>query len=302
LLAAGGALSAARSSLPIKSAQWLAPGTDPAIALGTVPSECLAPVASEWHQYLIEIGRSAFRTPLLLGGQAARAGISCESCHRGGRTNPAFLFTGVSGEAGTADVTSSLFSSHRGDGVDNPKPIPDLTGPRERLKVPRDPASQELETFIHGLVVEEFDGAEPPPAVLQGLAAYVRALSPEFCPAATTRPVKVEDVVGEARRAALAASTALDRNDKETAVLMLSAARSQLALVNERYDTPELASDRALVRSADLDLASAQSAVRAGDAKAKDRIAVWLAQTPEWSRRLQADEAKSLFNPARLAP
>jgi hypothetical protein len=304
LLAAGGALAegAVRSNLPIRAAHWLAPGSDVAQALGTTPTECLSPVAGAEHQYLIELGRSAFRTPLLLGGQAARAGVSCESCHRGGRSNAGFLFAGVSGPPGTADVTSSLFSSHRGDGVDNPKPIPDLSGPSERLKISRDPSRPDLERFIHGLVVEEFDGAEPPPSVLQGLAAYVRALSPEACPVAATHPVAVTDVVAEARRAVLAADAALERGDKDSAVLMLSAARSQLALANERYDSPELGPDRALLRSADLDLASAQNAVRGGDVRVRDRLAVWLSQTPDWAKRLQADASKSLFNPARLAP
>nr|QQZ49991.1 hypothetical protein JKL49_25640 [Phenylobacterium glaciei] len=69
------------------------------------------------------------------GGQAARAGVACETCHRSGRSNPDFLFPGVSGPPGSADVTSSLFSSHRGDGIDDPVPIPDLSGPRAGLKV-----------------------------------------------------------------------------------------------------------------------------------------------------------------------
>ncbi|MGF7473737.1 hypothetical protein WFJ45_23635, partial [Salmonella enterica subsp. enterica serovar Minnesota] len=70
------------------------------------------------------IGRAAFNSPLLLGGQAARAGLSCASCHRNGRGNPDFHFPGISGAPGTADVTASLLSSHRGDGQFNPKPIP----------------------------------------------------------------------------------------------------------------------------------------------------------------------------------
>lgn len=81
------------------------------------------------------------------GGQAARAGLSFESCHRSGRPHPQFLFPGASGAPGTADVTASLFSSHRGNGRDDPVPIPDLSGPRARLA-----------PFIHGLVTQEFDG------------------------------------------------------------------------------------------------------------------------------------------------
>jgi hypothetical protein len=165
--------------------RWLAPGADPVAALGWQPSECLPAMrgGSPEAAQAVYVGRVAFRSPLLLGGQAARAGISCETCHRNGRDNPGFLFPGASGAPGTADVTSSLFSSHRGNGVDDPRPIPDLGGPRAALKVDHDPASRALETFIRGLITEEFDGRPPTAAVLTGLAAYVRALDPAACAA-----------------------------------------------------------------------------------------------------------------------
>ena len=169
--------SAARFTLalvPLRALRWLAPGTDRVAALTTQPSECLPPAAI--GDRAVEVGRAAFRSPLLLGGQASRAGLSCNACHLQGRGNPDFAFPGLSGAPGTADVTSSLFSSHRGDGIANPVPIPDLSAANH--KISRDPASPALADFINGLVVDEFDGAPPPPAVRAGLAAYVRALSP----------------------------------------------------------------------------------------------------------------------------
>ena len=78
-------------------------------------------------------------------------------------------------------------SSHRGDGIFNPKPIPDLAGDPAKLKISRDPRKTDLRTFIHGLITQEFDGPEPPPAVLDGLAAYVRSLSPDACRGAQRR-------------------------------------------------------------------------------------------------------------------
>ena len=122
---------------------WVARGADPARALGSVPTECLKLPADPALAAKVEVGRAAFRTPVLLGGQAARAGINCETCHRDGRTNPDFLFPGVSGAPGTADVTNSLFSTHRGNGIDDPKPIPDLSGPKAQLKVDQAPADEE---------------------------------------------------------------------------------------------------------------------------------------------------------------
>src|SRR5687768_90851 len=71
------------------------------------------------------------------------------------RGNPDFLFPGLSGAVGTADVTSSIMSSHRGDGTINPKPIPDLAGPPAERIVSRAAESRALESFIRGLIVEE---------------------------------------------------------------------------------------------------------------------------------------------------
>jgi hypothetical protein len=282
-------------------ARWLAPGADAAHALSTSYSECLARPADPEEAYLVEVGRSAFRTPMLLGGQAARAGLACESCHQAGRRNPDFYFPGLSGGPGTADVTSALFSSHRDDGIDNPKPIPDLSGPKTRLKVSQNPASGDLERFIHGQITEEFDGAEPPPATLKGLAAYVRALSPGACPSEARAPVRAEDYVDDAWRSVRASEAALAHGDAETAILMLDGARWRLGLINERYDDPVSADARAALHAADLDLLAAQDAIRAGDRQASDRLTLWLARSAAWAQVLAQEERRSLFNPARLA-
>src|SRR5262249_45738331 len=143
-----------------------------------LPPECYRPPRNPGMLRSAEIGRIAFRAPLLLGGQAARVGLSCSSCHRNGRTNPDFHFPGVSGEPGTADVTTSILSSHRGDGTFNPKPIPDLAGDPAKRIVTRDPRKPDLAKFIHGLITQEFDGPEPPRKVLLGIADYVRSIAP----------------------------------------------------------------------------------------------------------------------------
>jgi hypothetical protein len=293
--------ASAASPIPIRAARWIAPGADAAKLLSEKPSECLAKPASADQAYQIEIGRAAFNTPLLLGGQASRAGIQCESCHRGGRTNREFFFPHVSGKPGTADVTSSIFSSHRGDRIDNPKPIPDLSGPRASLKVSRDPKKPDLKNFIHGLVTAEFDGAEPPPAVLDGLAAYVRNLKPEACPANAVSAISLQSVMGDAVRAMRAGQAAMARKDAATAVLMVASARTQLGLIYERYQARSLEKERALLKDADLDLAAIQNNLRAGDAMGAMRLALWPGQAGVLVRKLQAGEDKSLFAPRRLA-
>jgi hypothetical protein len=299
-LAAGVAWAGVANQPPLRAARWL-PADRQAHALAFEPTECLRPAISAQQARLIAIGRAAFRTPLLLGGQAARAGLACNNCHRNGRGNPDFDFPGLSGAPGTADVTSSLMSSHRGDGIDNPKPIPNLSGPLQALKISRDPANHPLETFVHGLVVEEFDGPEPSKLTLDGLAAYIRALSPEACPANAEKPIRLADYIADARAAAQASQFALDAHDRLAARLMLASSRSALGLIDERYAAPELARDRQLLHDADLELAAVQASVDNGSPDSTVRIAAWLATTPRWSAPLERDESLSLFNAEQLA-
>ena len=77
--------------------RWLAPGADVVARLTRSPGECLAPGDDDQARYLIAIGRAAFRTPFLLGGQAARGGLSCNACHIDGGDNPDFFLRGLSG-------------------------------------------------------------------------------------------------------------------------------------------------------------------------------------------------------------
>ncbi|CAN7433443.1 hypothetical protein LJR225_002836 [Phenylobacterium sp. LjRoot225] len=291
---------AADGDPPIRALHWIAPGADPLRAIGVQPTECLQIPADAAEALQVEVGRAAFRTPLLLGGQAARAGLACETCHRNGRSNPDFQFPGVSGAAGTADVTQSLFSSHRGDGIDNPRPIPDLSGPKTGLKVDQSPDSPALEGFIRGLVVEEFDGDPPPPAVLQGLAAYVRALQPSACPATAHEPVDVRRLMSDARRALAAARAEIALRDRPAAILMLAAARARLALIDERLDADRFAGLRARLRAASGRLAEAQGRLRQGQDPPDADFVRWLAEARPLEADLVAAQPATLFNPIRL--
>lgn len=299
-IAASLALAAAAADLPLRAARWV-PQERQAHALTREPTECLSPPVDAQAARRVAIGRAAFRTPLLLGGQAARAGLSCNSCHRNGRGNPDFQFRGFSGAPGTADVTSSLMSSHRGDGRHNPTPIPDLSGPAHVLKVSRDPASRALETFIRGLIVEEFDGPEPARLTLDGLAIYVRMLGPVACPSAPEQSTHLASAIADARAATQAAGFALDAKDPITARLMLASARTALGTIDERYAAAALARDRELLREADRELAAIQDAIDRRKPDTASRIAAWLAKVPRWAEPLARDESRSLFNPEQLA-
>jgi hypothetical protein len=297
ILAAGLLVAAGSEALPIRAARWLAPDGRLA-ALSRQPIECARAPGAGPERALFEIGRTAFRTPVLLGGQAARAGLSCASCHSNGRRNPAFLFPGLSGDPGTADVTSSLMSSHRGNGTFDPKPIPDLAVP---AKVSRDPGDPALGRFMHGLIVEEFDGAEPPPLILDGLGVYVRGIRAEGCDTAGTEPVRLAAAIGDVLEAAGAAQAALARGDGPAARLLLSGARAMLGTIDERFAPPGLAAQRADLRAADRALLAIQQTIGSGAGEAATRLAAWQKDLPRWRARLLRTERRSLYAPERLA-
>ncbi|MDB5419751.1 MAG: hypothetical protein JWP50_3170 [Phenylobacterium sp.] len=294
------ALAAGPASPPLRAMRWAARDVDPVATFDRAPTECLTIPAAPGEALKVEVGRAAFRTPVLLGGQAARAGVNCETCHKAGRGNPTFLFPGVSGAPGTADVTSSLFSTHRGDGVDNPKPIPDLSGPKTQLKIAQAPREHRLESFIHGLITEEFDGPEPPKAVLEGLAAYVRALSPAACPKAATEALSVGYFLTDARRAVRAAQGEIASGDAPAAVVMIASARTRLGLIDERFAGPGFAASRREIRDADRRLAEAQDALRARRGDPSAALQAWLTQSRALEVQLAATAPASLFDPERL--
>jgi hypothetical protein len=299
LYAFSGMLVAITTTVPLHAARWL-PVDKQTQALSYAPAECLITTKNKETRFSISIGRAAFRTPLLLGGQAARAGLSCNSCHRNGRDNPDFLFPGLSGKPGTADVTSSLISSHRGDGIVNPSTIPDLAGPVQALKISRDIGNHDLEKFIRGLIVEEFDGPEPSKMTLDGLSTYVRMLSPIACATNSQQKINLNTYLDDAINAMQAAQFALDAKEPATARLMVSSARSTLGMIDERYTASSLIHDRQLLRNADLELAATQYALDRNKEEASMLMTAWLVKMPRWAKKLKKDEALSLFNPKLL--
>ncbi len=290
-LSAASAGAAPAAAPVLRELRWIAadtPRADIVRLMTTRPAECLAPPSDAATADQIAVGRAMFAAPLLLGGQAARAGLSCAGCHVGGRGNPQFVFPGVSGVPGTADVTSSLFSTRRGDGIVNPKRIPDLAA--DPPNVSRDPTSPALRTFIRGLIVEEFDGLEPPPHVLDGLAAYVRALRSTCGTAAVPRTGAEE--AADAIAAVHAARRAQAEGDHASARLLLGAARSALGRIDERF-----AGNRAiasLLARRDGELRRLQADL-AGSGLAGPALTRWAKEMARDTATLRAAEPGSLY-------
>lgn len=285
-------LAAAADAIPLRAARWLAAGSDPVAALGHEPAECRVDPATDALKRSVMIGRAAFRSPLLLGGQAARAGLSCNACHVNGHDNPDFVFPGLSGAPGTADVTSSLTSRVRGDSCFNPVPIPSLYAP---VKIARETPA--LENFIRALIVDEFDGTLPPAAVQKGLADYVRALD-GGCTAIVE--VTFESRVADVDAAATAAADALDAGDLATAGVLLLATRRALGDLAERFPQHEFAAESLILRTADRDVTAILELVPADSRAATERLAVWRSQLDGRLRPLAAAASRSLFAHARL--
>ncbi|AJA10604.1 hypothetical protein SKP52_18670 [Sphingopyxis fribergensis] len=243
---------------------------------------------------LVRSGRALFAVPTLLGGQAAKAGLSCASCHINGRGNPHFLLAGVSVAPGTADVTNSFFSAARGNGRFDPVVIPDLAMPG---KIARGTDTRALEAFVRNLIVEEFGGREPTPAMLAALAAYVRAV--RACPEGQSVGRRLADQLSAVDDGVAGAQLMIDRADLQGAQLSIAAMRHQLGLIAERYTGPGLAREREglLAASRALQTIGEGDLARTGPALArwKDQFGAGLA------KRLRGAEGRSLYDRKRLA-
>jgi len=162
---------------PPKFLKWIKPDIDPVAVLAQAPAECLSPEDLKNPQIIL--GRTAFRSPFLLGGQATRRGLTCNACHSQGQKNAHFFIIGLSSEPGTADVTNFHFSDVLGDEVFNPTPIPSLSD--DLRGVNYDPALPDLDDFVLRLITKEFTGATPDSGVFAGLQSYLRALDNQKC-------------------------------------------------------------------------------------------------------------------------
>jgi hypothetical protein len=189
-------------------------------------------------------------------------------------------------------VTASLLSSHRGDGIFNPKPIPDLAGDPAQRIVSRDPAKPDLERFIHGLITQEFDGPEPPTRVLSGIVTYVRSIAAANCGSADM-PLTVDRLLGDVDKAL---ELARSEHDPATARLLIGAARSNLGRINERFQMPGLEQDRAILVEANGELRLLQDVAP----RDRPRWERWDRNWPSQKKQLESDAPRSLFSPELL--
>src|ERR1700742_2283219 len=130
--------------------------------------------------YLVKLGNMAFNTPAILGGRALKGGISCGTCHINGASNPTLFITGASIRPGTFDTTSSFFNPKTENFNLDPVRIPSLRGARYLAPYGNDGRTESLREFVRTVIVDEFAGPDPAPAVLDALVAYI--LDIDFLP------------------------------------------------------------------------------------------------------------------------
>jgi hypothetical protein len=277
----------------LRALRWIAPSADKVRALTTEPVACRNPheamsriMADNGPSFsTVDIGQLAFESPALLGGAAARMGLSCSSCHLNGRNNPDFFVEGVSGSPGTADVTNSLFSKTRGNGAFDPTPIPDIAA-RDGKQI-KTRLSPEFDAKVHGLIVDEFDGRQPGEDIFRDVVSYMDGLVPCADPGARQPVTASKDMIA-ARKAFLIASF-MDTPDEKR--LMARAARERLERLNERF----IAANQSEVRAALLD-ASQKIATWMDAPSAEGESAVQVALKTA-AERVKRDEPRSLYNP-----
>lgn len=224
-------------ALRLPELDWVGETADPVWVLTTRPAPCRLGTDDNDERLLRSRGEILFTSPALLGGRAAQAGLSCESCHRNGRGNGNFFFPGHSAAPGTADVSSGFFSASHGDDSFNPVPIPDLAA-ETGLKHP-DRTAAAFREFVVTLIEGEFSGQPVPAPAMDALIAYLAAISPDGCP-----PDPVDVAVSWQHDLALVVSALragrdyLIHEDSATARLYISAGRRLLGRIHERFQAP----------------------------------------------------------------
>lgn len=139
-------------------------------------SEAIGGVTS----YMVNLGDLAFNSSKILGGVARRAGISCGTCHINGAGNSKLYIPGISTRVGTFDTTNYLFNPKTHNRARDAVRIPSLRGARYLAPYGNDGRIGSLRDFIRNVIVNEFDGSEPSPAILDAIVAYVEEI--DFLP------------------------------------------------------------------------------------------------------------------------
>ncbi len=101
------------------------------------------------------LGEMAFNSPAILGAPARRAGISCNTCHINGTTNPRLFIPGHLDIPGTFDTTSAIFNPHADNGVLDPLTTPSLRGAHALAPYGHDGRMLSLRDFVRNVITTD---------------------------------------------------------------------------------------------------------------------------------------------------
>jgi cytochrome c peroxidase len=144
------------------------------------PREVFRSEIAGGKSYLINLGDLAFSSPSILGEVARQAGVSCGTCHVNGAGNAKFFMPKMSTRPGNFDTTGPLFNPKANNFVLDPVRIPSLRGARYLAPYGVDGRMPSLRDFVRNVIVNEFAGPEPSPALLDAIVAYVQDI--DFLP------------------------------------------------------------------------------------------------------------------------
>jgi cytochrome c peroxidase len=129
---------------------------------------------------LIALGDMAFDSAYIFGDPARSLGITCNTCHNKGVTNPNLFIPGLSARPGGMDVSGSHFASYANNGLFDHLDTPDLRGIRFTAPYGRNGRAASLREFVRNVIVLEFNGDEPDPLLVDAMVAYMNEF--EFLP------------------------------------------------------------------------------------------------------------------------
>jgi len=130
--------------------------------------------------YLVNLGNLAFSSPSIMGAVARQANISCGTCHVNGAGNANCFMPAMSTRHGNFDTTGPLFNPKADNALLDPVRIPSLRGTRYLAPYGADGRMASLHDFVRNVIVNEFAGPEPSPAIVDAIVAYLQDI--DFLP------------------------------------------------------------------------------------------------------------------------
>lgn len=217
--------------------QWLPSGSVTADDLLTRPREAL--ITNSQSQFLVGLGRLAFRSPEILGGNARRAGLSCNACHTNGHRNQNFFIAGLSNKPGHIDVTHTFWNLQAEDHRSNPLEIPSLRGVKAKSHFGHDRRTTSLKEFTQKVITGEFAGKEPAPLLLEALVSYEENLQTLRAGETPTFTLTLEDDLADLSHYLETLKQSLPRKDGALTDLIARMVRGELAKLWERFHLPQ---------------------------------------------------------------